>query len=65
MKNISEVKLKSYNYKLKLQSKQLMVAQELIKRSNGFGKTQKEFRKDRASWQVTRYYSVFSRISIY
>lgn len=42
MKNIHEIKLKSYNYKLKLQTKQLLVVQELIKRTNGFGKAQAE-----------------------
>lgn len=42
MKNISEIKLKSYNFKLKMQSKQLVVVQALVSRSNGYKKAQAE-----------------------
>ena len=42
MKNIVEIKLKSFNFKLKMQTKQLLVVQGIINRSNGFAKTQAE-----------------------
>ena len=42
MKNILDIKIKSYNYKLKMQSKQLLAVQALIKRANGYAKTQAE-----------------------
>ncbi len=52
MKNILEIKIKSYNYKLKMQSKQLLAVQAIIKRSNGFAKTQAEASEKRLVLEI-------------
>ena len=52
MKNIVEIKLKSFNFKLKAQTKQLQVVQGIISRSSGYTKTQAEASEKRLTLEI-------------